>query len=146
MKMIIVDFNDLKRTIPNVVGWVKVNGANINYPFVQANDNKYYLTHSFNKSYNAAGWVFLDYENNNTNNKNTIIYAYGRTDKTMFRTLRKVLNKVGLIIQIILLLKYLMKQKIVCGKHLVYILYLLLVITFKQTLMMIRNINFFRYD
>ena len=71
---------------------MKVNGTNINYPFVQANDNKYYLTHSFNKSYNAAGWVFLDYRNNNTNNKNTIIYAHGRTVKTMFGTLRKVLN------------------------------------------------------
>ena len=92
MNMINVDFNDLKRTNPDVVGWVKVNGTNINYPFVQANDNKYYLTHSFNKSYNAAGWVFLDYRNNNTNNKNTIIYAHGRTDKTMFGTLRKVLN------------------------------------------------------
>ena len=92
MNMINVDFNVLKRTNPDVVGWVKVNGTNINYPFVQANDNKYYLTHSFNKSYNAAGWVFLDYRNNNTNNKNTIIYAHGRTDKTMFGTLRKILN------------------------------------------------------
>ena len=92
MNMINVDFNVLKRTNSDVVGWVKVNGTNINYPFVQANDNKYYLTHSFNKSYNAAGWVFLDYRNNNTNNKNTIIYAHGRTDKTMFGTLRKVLN------------------------------------------------------
>lgn len=34
----------------------------------------------------------MDYRNNNTNNKNTIIYAHGRTDKTMFGTLRKVLN------------------------------------------------------
>lgn len=76
MNMINVDFNVLKRTNPDVVGWVKVNGTNINYPFVQANDNKYYLTHSFNKSYNEAGWVFLDYRNNNTNNKNTIIYAH----------------------------------------------------------------------
>ena len=92
MNMINVDFNDLKRTNPDVVSWVKVNGTNNNYPFVQVNDNKYYLTHSFNKSYNAAGWVFLDYRNNNTNNKNTIIYAHGRTDKTMFGTLRKVLN------------------------------------------------------
>ena len=92
VNMINVDFNVLKRINPDVVGWVKVNGTNINYPFVQANDNKYYLTHSFNKSYNAAGWVFLDYRNNNTNNKNTIIYAHGRTDKTMFGTLRNVLN------------------------------------------------------
>ena len=92
MNMINVDFNGLKRTNPDVVGWLKVNGTNINYPFVQSSDNNYYLTHSFNKSYNGGGWVFLDYRNNGTNNKNTIIYAHGRSDKTMFGTLKNVLN------------------------------------------------------
>lgn len=92
MNMIDVDFSDLKKINSNVRGWIKVNGTNINYPFVQANDNKYYLTHSFNNSYNQAGWVFLDYRNNNTNNKNTIIYAHGRTDKTMFGSLKNILS------------------------------------------------------
>ncbi len=92
MNMINVNFSDLKRTNPDVVGWLKVNGTNINYPFVQSSDNDYYLTHSFNKSYNGGGWVFLDYRNNSTNNKNTIIYAHGRSDKTMFGTLKNVLN------------------------------------------------------
>ena len=92
MNMINVDFNGLKRTNPDVVGWLKVNGTNINYPFVQSSNNDYYLTHSFNKSYNGAGWVFLDYRNNGTNNKNTIIYAHGRSNKTMFGTLKNVLN------------------------------------------------------
>ena len=92
MNMINVDFNGLKKTNPDVVGWLKVNGTNINYPFVQSSDNDYYLTHSFNKSYNGGGWVFLDYRNNGTNNKNTIIYAHGRSDKTMFGTLKNVLN------------------------------------------------------
>lgn len=92
MNMINVNFSNLKKINSDVVGWLKVNGTNINYPFVQSSDNKYYLTHSFNKSYNAAGWVFLDYRNNSTNNKNTIIYAHGRSDKTMFGTLKKVLN------------------------------------------------------
>ena len=92
MNMINVDFNGLKRTNPDVVGWLKVNGTNINYPFVQSSDNDYYLTHSFNKSYNGGGWVFLDYRNNGTNNKNTIIYAHGRSNKTMFGTLKNVLN------------------------------------------------------
>lgn len=92
MNMINVDFSDLKKTNPDVVGWLKVNGTNINYPFVQSSDNDYYLTHSFNKSYNGGGWVFLDYRNNGTNNKNTIIYAHGRSDKTMFGTLKNVLN------------------------------------------------------
>ena len=93
MDMMNVDFSKLKKTNKDVIGWIKLNGTNINYPFVQTNNNKYYLTHSFDKTYNSAGWVFLDYRNNGINNKNTIIYAHGRTDETMFGSLKKVLTK-----------------------------------------------------
>ena len=92
MNMINVDFTELKKINNDVKGWIQVNGTNINYPFVQTSDNKYYLNHSFNKSLNYAGWVFLDYRNNLTNNKNTIIYAHGRIDKTMFGSLRNILS------------------------------------------------------
>lgn len=93
MNLINVDFNELKSINSNTIGWIKVNGTNINYPFVQATDNKYYLTHSFDKSYNGAGWVFLDYRNNINNlSKNTIIYAHGRFDTTMFGSLKNILN------------------------------------------------------
>ena len=69
MNMIDINFNELKNINNDVKGWIKVNGTNINYPFVQSNNNKYYLTHSFDKSYNSAGWLFLDYRNNINNNK-----------------------------------------------------------------------------
>ena len=55
MNLINVDFNELKKINSNTKGWIQVNGTNINYPFVQAKDNKFYLTHSFDKSYNSAG-------------------------------------------------------------------------------------------
>lgn len=92
MDMLDVNFNDLKKINNNVKGWIQLNGTTINYPFVQAKDNKYYLSHSFDNSINSAGWLFLDYRNNFINNKNTIIYAHGRTDKTMFGSLRDVLS------------------------------------------------------
>ncbi len=92
MNMINVDFSELKRKNSDVKGWIQVNGTNINYPFVQAKDNKYYLTHAFDKSYNSSGWVFLDYRNNGTSNKNNILYAHGRNDKTMFGTLKNILK------------------------------------------------------
>ena len=93
MNLINVNFNELKKINSNTKGWIQVNGTNINYPFVQAKDNKYYLTHSFDKSYNGAGWVFLDYRNNiNSLSKNTVIYAHGRTDKTMFGSLKNILK------------------------------------------------------
>ena len=93
MSLINVDFSELKLINIDTKGWIQVNGTNINYPFVQTNDNKYYLTHSFDKTYNSAGWVFLDYRNNiNQLSKNTIIYAHGRLDNTMFGSLKNILN------------------------------------------------------
>ena len=91
--LIDVDITELKEKNSDTVGWINVNNTNINYPFVQTKDNSYYLNHSFNKKYNEAGWVFLDYRNNkNLNNRNTILYAHSRLDKTMFGSLSKVLK------------------------------------------------------
>lgn len=88
--LINVDFENLLKTNNETVGWINVNNTNINYPFVQGINNTYYLNHSFDKSYNSAGWVFMDYRNNKEmNNRNTILYAHGRIDKTMFGSLYK---------------------------------------------------------
>lgn len=93
MNLIDVDFNNLYEINDDVKGWIQVNGTNINYPFVQSSDNSYYLNHSFDKSYNSAGWVFLDYRNNFDNlDKNTIIYAHSRLDNTMFGSLKQILR------------------------------------------------------
>ena len=89
MSLLDVDLNELRKTNPDVVGWIKVGGTTINYPFMQPSDNEYYLTHSLDKSYNSAGWVFADYRLRLDNtDRNTIIYAHGRYDGTMFGTLR----------------------------------------------------------
>ena len=93
MDMIDVDFNDLNKKNSDTRGWIQVPGTNINYPFVQSKDNKYYLTHSFEKKYTDAGWVFLDYRNDINNlSKNNIIYGHARLDKTMFGSLRNTLK------------------------------------------------------
>lgn len=93
MNLINVDFDELKKINSDTKGWIQVNGTNVNYPFVQANDNKYYLTHTYDSSYNNAGWVFLDYRNNiDKLSKNTIIYAHGRNDNTMFGSLKNILK------------------------------------------------------
>ena len=90
--LIDVDINKLKEKNSDTVGWINVNNTNINYPYVQGKDNNYYLDHSF-KKYNEAGWVFLDYRNDkNLSNKNNILYAHSRLDKTMFGSLSKTLK------------------------------------------------------
>lgn len=91
--LISVNFADLKKKNNETVAWINVNNTNINYPIVQTDNNDFYLNHSYDKSYNEAGWVFLDYRNNaNFSNKNTIVYAHSRLDKTMFGSLSKTLK------------------------------------------------------
>ena len=93
MPLINVNFNELEKINSETIGWINVPGTNINYPFVQTKDNEYYLTHSFDKTYNKAGWIFLDYRNSLTNlNKNTIIYGHSRVNNTMFGSLKNTLK------------------------------------------------------
>ncbi len=92
--MINVDFSNLKKVNKDTIGWIQVSGTNINYPFVQTKDNSYYLSHSFDKSYNYMGWVFLDYRNHINNlGQNNVIYGHGLLNNTMFGSLRKVVKK-----------------------------------------------------
>ena len=93
MSLMDVDFEKLKKDNKDVVGWIKVNGTNINYPFVQTGNNTDYLKKDFNKKYNSAGWVFMDYRNNIQEfSKNTIIYAHGRVNGTMFGSLKNIMK------------------------------------------------------
>ena len=88
-----VDFTNLLTLNEEVIGWIQIPNTNINYPFVQHEDNSYYLTHSFDLSNNNSGWLFLDYRNSfDSLDTNTIIYAHGRVDGTMFGSLKNVLT------------------------------------------------------
>ncbi len=83
----------LKKINKDTVGWIQVKGTNIDYPVVQRNDNSYYLTHDYNKEYNSAGWIFMDYRNDPVDlNRNTIIYGHGRLSKIMFGSLKNILT------------------------------------------------------
>ena len=52
-----IDFGELKKKNEDVVAWIKVNNTKIEYPVVKSKNNDYYLNHSFDKSYNIAGWI-----------------------------------------------------------------------------------------
>lgn len=93
-KLINVNFTKLKKINNETVAWLKVPGTKINYPVTHGADNDFYLSHTFDKSENTCGWVFLDYRNNGyLTNRNNIIYAHGRVDNIMFGTLKNVLTK-----------------------------------------------------
>lgn len=51
---------DLKRQNPDVWGWIKVDGTNIDFPIMYSGDNEYYLKRSPTKAYNNNGSIFAD--------------------------------------------------------------------------------------
>ena len=88
-----VDFESLKQKNSDTIAWIKVNGTDIEYPVVKTTNNDYYMTHSFDKSYNSAGWVFMDYKDKfDGTDKNMVIYAHNRRDGSMFGTLKNILT------------------------------------------------------
>lgn len=84
-----LDFDKLFSVNRNTVGWITVPGTSINYPVAQAQDNGFYLNHSFDNSKNTAGWIFADYRNKfDGTDRNIIIYGHNRVDTSMFATLK----------------------------------------------------------
>ena len=103
-----IDFERLKSLNSDTVGYIYLKGTNINYPVVKTDNNKYYLNHSFDRTKNYAGWIFMDYHNKlDGNDKNIILYGHNRIDGIMFGTLKNTLssdwynNKDNLIVQFI---------------------------------------------
>ena len=89
-----IDFEKLKEQNEDVIAWIKVEDTDIEYPIVQTKDNEYYLTHSFDKSQNDAGWIFADYRNKfDGTDKNIVIYGHNRKDGSMFSTLHNFLDE-----------------------------------------------------
>ena len=92
-KQYTMDLTNLINLNNDTYGYIIVSGTNIDYPFVKTNNNSFYLNHSFDKKYNDAGWLFMDYRNKDYNDKNIIIYGHDRKDNTLFGTLKNVLQK-----------------------------------------------------
>ena len=88
-----IDFASLKQKNPDTVGFIKVNGTDIEHVVVKGKDNSYYLSHNFEKNENSAGWIFADYNNKlDGSDKNIIIYGHNMRNNTMFGTLKNVLE------------------------------------------------------
>ena len=94
LSLVDVDFSKLKQVNDETKAYIKIKGLDVSAPVVQTSDNKYYLSHSYDKKYNSAGWIFGDYRNDWDNLKqNTIIYGHNRRNYIMFGSLKKILDQ-----------------------------------------------------
>ena len=86
----VIDFDNLQKINSDIIGWIYIEGTNINYPIVQGRDNKYYLKHLFNGEWNSSGCIFLDSrKSSDLLDKHNIIYGHHMRDGKMFSDLMK---------------------------------------------------------
>ena len=74
----------------DIVGWIQIDGTNINYPVLQGEDNEYYLNHNYKKQKTEKGSIFLDKSYNwDIASNNLIIYGHNLVNGQMFKDLLK---------------------------------------------------------
>jgi len=90
----IIDWAKLKSMNSDLIGWLYLPDTSIQYPVVSTTDNDYYLTHTFDKTKNACGCIFMD-KGNKTDftSDNTILHGHNMKNGTMFGSLRKFEEK-----------------------------------------------------
>lgn len=72
------------------VGWLSIEGTNIDYPVVRGDDNKKYLNTDFFNKKSDAGALFMDYRNiAQFNDNHTVIYGHYMKDGSMFHNLHR---------------------------------------------------------
>ncbi len=75
------------------IGYLYIPSINLQLPLVQGTDNDYYLTHTFNRTYNGAGTLFEDYRiDDKLDASNVILYGHNMKNGSMFAGLSKYLT------------------------------------------------------
>lgn len=74
----------------DLVGWISIDGTNIDYPVMQ--NKEFYLYRNIYKEYSSHGTPFLAEHCDIDNSDNLIIYGHHMNDNTMFSQLEKYKN------------------------------------------------------
>lgn len=85
-----LQLEELQKENEEIIGWLEIEGTNINYPVLQASDNEYYLTHNYKKEKASTGSIFLDKDFDLMNgSSNYLIYGHRNKSGLMFEDLMK---------------------------------------------------------
>ena len=78
----------------SLIGWIKIDDTNIDYPVMQTVNNEYYLDHNYTQEYDKNGSIFLDKDCDITNpGTNMIIYGHHMKSGRMFGDLDLYVNE-----------------------------------------------------
>lgn len=81
-------------SLPGAVGWLTLDGSNVDYPVMQGTDNNAYLNKDPYGNYSLSGSLFLDADNSpDFTDQYSMIYGHHMDHSTMFGALDKYLDK-----------------------------------------------------
>lgn len=84
------EYKTLYEKNKKLIGWLKIDDTNIDYPVMQTDDNEYYLDHNFNQERDNNGSLFLDCDCNiYPRSTNLIIYGHHMKSGNMFGNLQQ---------------------------------------------------------
>jgi len=84
------EYKTLYNKNKNLIGWLKIDDTNIDYPVMQTSDNEYYLDHNINQEYDKNGTLFMDKDCDVLKpSTNFIIYGHHMKSGQMFGNLKK---------------------------------------------------------
>lgn len=86
-----IDLQKLKEINSDIVGWIKIDGTNINYPIMQNGD--YYLRRNFYKQYSTYGTPFIASYCELNKSDNSIVYGHHMNNHKMFADLECYKNE-----------------------------------------------------
>ncbi len=92
---VLPEYEALLEQNPDLVGWLTIQGTKVDYPVVQrAEDNDFYLNHSFDGSEDSAGTIYVDYRSDIVNpTTNTMVYGHNMKNGSMFGSLKNYLQE-----------------------------------------------------
>ena len=87
---ILSKYENLYRQNTDLMGWIKIDDTNINYPVMQTEitNPTFYINRSFTKEESVSGTPFID-SRCTVESENVIIYSHNMKNGTMFGELKK---------------------------------------------------------
>lgn len=85
-----IDFDGLRKMNSDTIGWIYMEGTEIDYPIVISHDNNEYLSRTFQGTSNRSGAIFMDKNcDKEFASDNSVIYGHHMRDGSMFADLLK---------------------------------------------------------
>ncbi|MCI8633995.1 MAG: class B sortase [Eubacterium sp.] len=91
---VLPEYSTLHAQYPDLAGWLRIDGTQIDLPVMQAADNDYYLHSNIDGAEDINGTLFLDYRADAVKpSTNLIIYGHNMRSGAMFGGLKQYLDE-----------------------------------------------------